>query len=68
MSTCNPRTSSQCTVVMSRKPSELTSQSRDVDKHGGGDNDLLTGSEVTRKKYGGRPCPRQSRDVNKDGG
>jgi len=49
-------------------PQEVTSQSRDVNKHGGGVNDLWT--EVTShvNEDGGRPCLRWSLDVNKDGG
>jgi len=43
---------------------DVTSQSRDVDNHGGGVNDLVT----SHVKNGGRPSLRRPRDVNKDGG
>ena len=43
----------------------LTSRSRDVNKHGGGVNDLLT---YYVSNDGGPPCLRWTRDVNKYGG
>ena len=47
---------------------EAMSRSHDVNKNGGGVNDLWTARDVYVNKDGGRPCLRRSRDVNEHGG
>jgi len=49
-------------------PPEVTTQSRDVNKHGGGIIDIWTGSDVTCKQIWPTNCPRRSRGVKKYGG